>query len=94
MTSLFSPKMPKAPEPVKPPTTDDTRQAEEDLMRLRRRRGRAATFLGGMRGRPSAASMLLGSGIGSATGAYTGNTGGVTTGGGSRGDGGSSRERK
>jgi hypothetical protein len=91
MSGLFSPKMPKPPEPVKPPTVDDTRQAEEDLNRLRRRRGRASTFLSGpMRGRPSAASMLLGSGVSSAFTAYSGSTGT----GGSSTSGGASREQK
>lgn len=64
MSGLFSPKMPAVPEPVKPPTTDDARQAEEDLTKLRRRRGRAATFLmsqAGARNR-GAASSLLGAG--------------------------------
>lgn len=60
MSGLFSPKMPAVPEPVKPPTTDDARQAEEDLTKLRRRRGRAATFLmsQGDRTRGAAASLL------------------------------------
>lgn len=60
---IFSqPKMPAAkPLPVQP-TVDDARQAEEDLARLRKRRGRASTFLAGTFGKPtSAAASMLGS---------------------------------
>lgn len=59
MAGLFSPKVPKPPEPVKPPTIDDTRQADEELMRLRRRRGRASTFLAGQQPRRAATASLL-----------------------------------
>jgi hypothetical protein len=59
MSGLFSPKIPKAPEPVKPPTIDDTRQADEELMRLRRRRGRASTFLTSQKARRAASASLL-----------------------------------
>ena len=37
--STVRPSMPKVPDPIKPPTTDDARQAEEDIGKLRRRRG-------------------------------------------------------
>ena len=61
MSGLFSPSMPATPEPIKPPTTDDARQADEDMRKLRRRRGLASTFLTGQRTRAS--SMLLGAGV-------------------------------
>ncbi len=60
VTGLFQqPSMPAIPDPIKPPTVDDARQAEEDLLKLRRRRGRASTFLFG-RTPASASSALLG----------------------------------
>jgi len=60
MSGIFSPpKLPPTPEPIKPPTVDDARQAEEDMLKLRRRRGLASTFLAG-KVRPSAAGSLLG----------------------------------
>lgn len=62
MSGLFSPSMPATPEPIKPPTTDDARQADEDIKKLRRRRGLASTFLTGQKARAS--SMLLGAGSG------------------------------
>jgi len=61
MSRLFSPKMPSVPEPPVPPTYDEQRQAEDDLMAVRRRRGRASTFLtGGLGRRTMASDMLLG----------------------------------
>lgn len=64
MKALFgAPKMPEMAQPPAPPTIDNTRQAEEDLARLRRRRGLQSTFLFG-RGKPGApsAGAMLGSG--------------------------------
>lgn len=52
--------MPAIPEPIKTPTVDDARQSEEDLLRLRRRRGRASTFLTGQQRSAKASSQLLG----------------------------------
>jgi hypothetical protein len=87
MSGLFSPKIPKAPEPVKPPTIDDTRQADEELMRLRRRKGLASTFLVSQRPRrPGAWSQLTDMAGGAAAGAAASGGGGAgraTTGGGS-----------
>ncbi len=54
-----------APLPVQP-TTDDALQAEQDIARLRKRRGRASTFLTGAFGKPSAAAGMLGTAPGSA----------------------------
>lgn len=90
MSGLFSPKMPAMPEPVKVPTTDDARQSEEDLMRLRKRRGLASTFLfnrpSGRPGSAGAASMLLGAAAGdSAAGGAAGSSAGGTGGGGGGG---------
>lgn len=62
MSGLFAPSKPAVPEPIKPPTTDDARQADEDIRKLRRRRGLASTFLTGQRTRAS--SSLLGAGSG------------------------------
>jgi len=73
-----SPKIQQVAPPPPPPTVDDTRQAEEDLARLRRRRGLSSTFLFG-RGKPgaTAANSMLGSGpVGTAGGGTTGGTGG------------------
>lgn len=44
MSGLFG-KQPKVPQAPKVPTVDDARQAEEEVMKLRRKRGRASTFL-------------------------------------------------
>jgi hypothetical protein len=41
----MTPEMPALPAMPKSPTTDTAAQAEEEMMRLRRRRGRASTFL-------------------------------------------------
>lgn len=86
MSGLFSPDIPATPEPIKPPTTDDARQAEEDLTKLRRRKGRASTFLFGKTAKSGAASTALGAGSDGAvtTGAATATTG-AGSGGGSRG---------
>lgn len=58
MSGIFSPKAPKIPEPIKPPTIDDARQADEELMRLRKRRGLASTFLVRQGPRRGAAAQL------------------------------------
>ena len=87
MSGLFSPSMPATPEPIKPPTTDDARQADEDLKKLRRRKGLASTFLTGQR--TKAASSLLGAGVGETT-TSTVDTGGI---GGGMGGGGMTRPR-
>lgn len=69
MSGLFSkPKMPAMPAPIPVPTTDDARQAEEDTLRLRRRRGLASTFLAGRTARAGAAASLLGAGGGESMG--------------------------
>lgn len=70
MSGIFSkPKLPAMPAPIPVPTTDDARQAEEDVMRLRRRRGLASTFLAGRTMRAgSASASLLGQGGGETTG--------------------------
>lgn len=68
MTALFSsPKMPAAVAPPPTPTVDDTRQAEEDLMRLRKRRGLASTFLFGRSKPGRIASGILGAGASGTT---------------------------
>lgn len=61
---LKRPKLPDMPAAIPQPTTDDARQAEEDVMRVRRRRGLASTFLAGRTSRGSASSSLLGAGGG------------------------------
>lgn len=84
MQALFSPpKMPALQPPPVAPTVDDTRQAEEDMMRLRRRRGLASTFLFG-RGKPSSsASAMLGAGTSASPSLGTGGaSGGGASGGG------------
>lgn len=70
MSGLFKPKMPAIPETPKAPTVDDAAQAEEDILRVRKRRGLASTFLvGGERQRTSAAAAaLMGNGDGTSTG--------------------------
>lgn len=70
MSGLLKPKLPAIPETPKAPTVDDAAQAEEDILRLRRRRGLASTFLvNSDRQRTSAAaSALMGNGTGTATG--------------------------
>lgn len=74
---LFRPKMPAIPETPKAPTVDDAVQAEEDIARLRRRRGLASTFLVGQRQRTSAAASLMGTGSGTSLGSSgTGGGGG------------------
>jgi hypothetical protein len=75
---LFRPKMPAIPETPKAPTVDDAVQAEEDIARLRKRRGLASTFLvGGDRQRTSAAAAaLMGTGSGTALGASGSGPGG------------------
>lgn len=67
---LFSPKTPSIPEPPKAPTVDSAAQAEADIMRLRKRRGLASTFLTqpGVKASP-AASALMGTGTGTSLGA-------------------------
>lgn len=81
--NLFRPKMPAIPETPKAPTVDDAVQAEEDIARLRRRRGLASTFLVGQRQRTSAAaSSLMGTGSGTSLGSSGGGGGGGGTGGG------------
>lgn len=57
--NLLRPKMPAIPETPKAPTVDDAIQAEEDIARLRKRRGLASTFLVGQRQRASAAAASL-----------------------------------
>lgn len=80
---LFRPKMPAIPETPKAPTVDDAVQAEEDIARLRRRRGLASTFLVGQRQRTSAAAAsLMGTGSGTSLGSSSGGGGGGGTGGG------------
>ena len=71
MSGLITPKMPKIPEVPKAPTVDDAAQAEDDILRLRKRRGLASTFLvGGERQRTSAAAAaLMGTGDGRSLGA-------------------------
>lgn len=76
---LFSPKMPAIPETPKAPTVDDAAQAEADIVRLRKRRGLASTFLVGQRQRTSAATALMGTGTGTALG--SGGAGGGSGGG-------------
>lgn len=78
---LFRPKMPEIPETPKAPTVDDAVQAEEDIARLRRRRGLASTFLVGQRQRTSAAASLMGTGSGTSLGSSGGGGGGGTGGG-------------
>lgn len=74
---LFRPKMPAIPETPKAPTVDDAIQAEEDIARLRRRRGLASTFLVGRRQRTSAAAAsLMGTGSGTSLGSSSGGGGG------------------
>lgn len=83
---LFRPKMPAIPETPKAPTVDDAIQAEEDIARLRKRRGLASTFLVGQRQRTSAAAAsLMGTGSGTSLGSSGsgGGSGGSTGGGGS-----------
>jgi hypothetical protein len=83
MSGIFSkPTMPTVPDPIRPPTTDDARQAEEDMLRLRRRRGLASTFLARGGSRMGAAGSLLGSGGGSSGGGGVGRGGGDYSGGG------------
>lgn len=84
---LFRPKMPAIPETPKAPTVDDAVQAEEDIARLRKRRGLASTFLVGQRQRTSAAAASLmgtgsGTSLGSSSGGSSGGGGGGGTGGG------------
>jgi hypothetical protein len=74
MSGLFSPKTPKIPEPVKPPTEDDALQTEEQLSRLRRRRGLASTFLMGRTSRAGAASQQL---LGASGGGQSQSSGGA-----------------
>ena len=68
---LFSPKAPRIPEPPKAPTVDTAAQAENDIMRLRKRRGLASTFLT-QPAASSAASALMGTGAGTSLGAGIG----------------------
>ena len=79
---LFRPKMPAIPETPKAPTVDDAVQAEEDIARLRRRRGLASTFLVGQRQHTSAAAASL-MGTGSGTSLGSSGSGGGSGGGGS-----------
>jgi hypothetical protein len=78
---LFRPKMPAIPEPAKAPTVDDAAQAEADIMRLRKRRGLASTFLVGreQRTRSPAADALMGTGTGTALGATPSASAGART---------------
>lgn len=85
MKALFSPpSMPALQPPPPPPTIDDTKQAEEDLARLRKRRGLMSTFLFGTGKPTNSSAMLLGPG---ASGAPSTGGSGSSTGGGSGGGG-------
>ena len=79
---LLRPKMPAIPETPKAPTVDDAIQAEEDIARLRKRRGLASTFLVGQRQRTSAAAASL---MGTGSGTSLGSSGGGSSGGGGGG---------
>ena len=58
---IFAPKMPGVPDAPPPPVIEDTQGAQQDEAdRLRRRRGRAASFLSGNSlGQPATASKVL-----------------------------------
>jgi len=85
---LFGSPQPPAPQPMPvQPTVDDTRQAEEDIARLRRRRGRQSTFLTGTFGRPSVPAGASGLGASGASPPAAGSTYGLGS-----GFGGSSRQ--
>lgn len=83
--NMFRPKMPAIPETPKAPTVDDAVQVEEDIARLRKRRGLASTFLVGQRQRTSAAAASL---MGTGSGTSLGSSGSGSGGGGGGGTGG------